>query len=296
MNLVEQIVDDHNLCGEGPLWDWRQNRLIWNDLSASLVFEYCPESGSRTIINRGLMAAGMALNDDGGLVLAGSTGIHVWRGQSQCRTVISEYQNRLLQCNDILADSRGRLYVGTMYWHESTMVRPGELYLIDNDGSPQIVDEGISLANGLGLSPDGGTLYFADSAQHSIYAYDVDIANGTLSHKRVFVEVPKSEGLPDGLVVDADGFVWCALWYGGQVVRYDPDGRIERCITLPASQVTSLEFGGPALTDLYVTSAAEPWPNNLLPHYDSRSGNLGGALYRIQLDIAGNRRHLARIG
>jgi D-xylonolactonase len=242
------------------------------------------------------MAAGIALNGDGRLVLSGSEGIHLWRGPDDYITLVSEHNGEKLFCNDIIADERGRLYFATVYWGPEGMQKYGKLYALDAGGCVQIVDEGIELANGLGFSPDGRMLYFADSAARRIYAFDVDSTNGSITRKRVFVQLARTEGLPDGLTVDAEGFVWSAHWYGGEVVRYDPDGKVERRIALPALQVSSLAFGGDALTDLYVTSAAESWQSDHAPPgYNFNAANVGGSLFRVRLNIAGRLEHRARI-
>lgn len=292
---IEQIVDDHNLCGEGPLWDWRRNVLVWNDLSASLVFEYEPATRERKTINRGLMAAGMALHADGGYLFAGSTGLHLWRAPNEYHTLLSHHGDEALCFNDILADSQGRLYAGTYYWDAAGMLRPGKLYLIETDCTLHVVDEGVLLTNGLGLSPDGRTLYFADSARCCIWSYEVESSTGMLCNRKAFVDVPVMEGLPDGLTVDGEGNVWCALWYGSQVVCYDPKGIVRERLQFPVPQVTSVEFAGTDLKDLYVTTAAEAWHNDIVPNYDVNRPNLGGALYRVRLNQPGRREHLARL-
>ncbi len=293
---VLQVVDDRNLCGEGPLWDWRKERLFWNDISSSLVFELFPATGERTVVSRGLTVAGIALNSDGGFVFAGS-GLHLWRSQNDYETILKEHNGQALSINDIVADSQGRLYFGTVYFDANgIMMQHGKLYCIDSNRDVQIVDDGYSIANGMGFSLDERTMYAADSGKRRIWAYDVDIADGTLLNKRVFVEIPATEGLPDGLTVDTEGFVWSAQWYGGQVVRYDPAGDVERRIELPVPQVSSVAFGGPDLTDLYITSAAEAWASHLMPPgYDPTALNQGGALYRIPLEIRGKREHQAHL-
>ena len=256
-----------------------------------------PATGSARVVSRGLMVAGIALGIDGRLIVAGETGLHVWRGQDDHTVLLSEYDGETLCFNDIVADARGRIYAGTLYWGADGMEKHGKLYLVDVDGVARVVDEGIKHANGLAFSPDGGTLYFADTATRVIYAYDVEPIGGSLSRRRVVVEVPVDEGLPDGLTVDQDGFVWSAHWYGGQVVRYDPDGKVERRILFPATQTSSLAFGGPNMTDLYVTSAAAPWRSDFAPPgYDFESPNTGGSLYRVRIDVAGRPEYRARVG
>jgi len=273
--MLEIVASDHNLCGEAPIWDAAGRRLLWVDLGSNLVYEHA--AGKTLVIHRDLMVSGLALNSDGGLVLAGATGVHV-----DGRTILADF------FNDILPDPRGRLYAGTLHWGADGLVKPGQLLLFDPSGAVRVVDEGIEIANGLGFSPDDRTLYFADSARRVIFAYDVDPATGNLSRRRVFAQVPKEEGLPDGLTVDREGFVWCAQWYGSQVVRYDPDGRVQRRIPMPVRQVSSVIFGGPDLTDLYITTAADPWPSPLAPPgYDPKASNQGGSLYRLRTNIQG---------
>ena len=111
---------------------------------------------------------------------------------------------------------------------------------------------------------------------------------GSVRNRRVAVKVPETEGLPDGMTVDAEGFLWSAQWYGSCVVRYDPDGRAERRINIPAKQTSSLAFGGEELADIFVTSASRSFPTPLMPaDYDPASGYFGGRLYHINLGIRG---------
>src|SRR5207253_6018006 len=126
--------------------------------------------------------------------------------------------------------------------------------------------------------------------------YGVQPDTGALSNRRVFVQVPADEGIPDGLTVDSEGYVWSAQWYGSQVVRYDPDGAVERRITMPVTQVSSVGFGGDDLTDLYITTAGESWPSPLAPtDYDFNAPNIGGSLYRARLEIHGKPEHHAHL-
>ena len=294
MGEVEKVpVADDDRCGEAPVWDGRRGRLIWADIGSSVVYEWAPGGKTKRPISRGLPVSGIALNRDGRLVLAGATGLHVWSGHKDYATVVSEHQGQALVFNDIVAGPSGRVYAGTIYWDDSGMQRPGKLYLIDGGGGVRVVDEAVELSNGLSFAPDNRTLYYADSAPRMIYAYDVNAGTGELSRKRVFAKVPGDEGIPDGLTVDSDGFVWCAQWYGGQVVRYDPDGNVERRVRLPVRQVASLNFGGTDLLDLYITTAGENWPSPLAPPgYDYACGNFGGGLYRLRLDVPGKPEHL----
>lgn len=258
-------------------------------MNASLVFSYDRMSGQIASLNtNGLNAAGMAFNQTGELVFAGSGGLHLWRKSGEHRTLLCKHNAETLNFNDILAGPHGQLYAGTWYWGAQDYEKPGKLYLIETDGSISIQDEGIELSNGLGLSPDASTLYYADSTARKIYIYQVNPQTGALSERRVFVEVPSTEGMPDGLTVDAQGYIWSAQWYGSQIVHYDPDGTVERRISVPASQVSCMTFGGADRNELYITTASEDWQTRFSPPlYDSSRVNLGGDLYRVKLDIQG---------
>ena len=289
----EILASDNNRCGEAPTWDAAGNRILWIDAEAALVYQILLATGRKTILSRGLPVAGIALNRDGALILAGAAGLHLWYGPDDCTAILSAHDGASLVFNDIIADPRGRICAGTYYWGAHGMEKTGKLYLIDTDRSVRVVDEGITLSNGLAFSPDESVMYYADSAARRIHAYDYDAHSGLPTNRRTFVDVPSDQGIPDGLTVDAEGFVWCAHWYGGQVVRYDPDGNAERRIAMPVKQVSSVTFGGPNLSDLYITSAAEFWPSDFIPPGFCHEAPMGGALYRARLDITGKPEYLA---
>lgn len=294
---VEIVANTCDLCGEAPTWDAANNRVLWVDNERNLVHELSLATGQVQAVSRELMVSGIALNQGGTFVFAGSGGLHVWRSQGDYHMVVSQYGDEVLRFNDIIADRAGQVYAGTLYWADGKMQRHGRLYLISPGGEIEIVDDGIELSNGLAFSPDSRTLYYTDSSARRIYAYDVDAATGRLSNRRVFVQVPGNEGLPDGLTVDADGYVWSAQWYGGQVVRYDPDGKVERRIAIPSMQVSSCRFGGPDLCDLYVTTAGDSWQGLYAPPgYDFKTDNIGGPLYRVRLDdVYGKPEYMAKL-
>lgn len=282
--MLEEVARDGNRCGEGPIWDVERQRLLWDDNAVNAVYELVPGTGAKRLLTSEVNVSGIALDRTGALVFGGSGGLHLWTPGWR-RTLAAG-----LPINDLIADPQGRLYAGTIHWGPKGMEKPGQLILVSREGR-KVVEEGIGIANGLGFSPDDKTLYFTDSAARRIYAYRV-AADGGLSDRRVFVQVPREEGLPDGLTVDREGFVWSAQWYGSQVVRYDPDGQVERRIALPVRQVSSVAFGGPDLTDLYITTAGEGWESDLAPpDYDFKAANLGGSLYRVRLEIQGRPEH-----
>jgi sugar lactone lactonase YvrE len=293
---IELLSDQHTLCGEAPLWDAAGKCVYWVDIEKSIIFKYRFADSSTSIVSRDVVACGLAMNDDGRLVAAGMRGLHLVSESGNVTPVLESSVNGDFCFNDLTAAPNGKLYAGTFHWEDVTMLRYGRLYLIDRDGRPRVVDEGIQLSNGLGLSPDNRTLYYADSVARSIYAYDVAVESGDLRNKRSFAALPVEEGVPDGLTVDADGFVWCATWYGGQVLRFDPDGSIERRVKLPVKQTSSVTFGGTELTDLFVTSGAQYWKSPYEPPGFDSSTPMGGGLYRVRLPIRGKAEFRCSLG
>jgi sugar lactone lactonase YvrE len=293
---VEIIADEKNLCGEGPLWDYRTKTLIWDDMRSSLVFQFDPTTQRTEVVYRDLMVACIALNGEQSFVFGGATGLHIWEPGSLPSPIATEHNGEALAFNDLVAGPGGRVYAGTAYWGAESMDKPGKLYRFDPDGAVTVLDEGFELANGMGFSPDDQTFYCTDSTRRLIHAYDLNPASGALSNRREWVHVPSDEGLPDGLTVDAEGCVWSAQWYGSQIVRYAPDSSVIRRYPLPAKQVSSVMFGGAELDELYITTAAESWDSPYMPPgYDPHSGLIGGALYRGLPGVQGRPEHIANL-
>ena len=290
------IADYGDLCGEGPIWDASCKRLYWTDIIGQKFYCYDWSPRKTWAVKEGWEIAGAALNRAGGFVIANSSGIWLWEDGGAPRLVADQADGSKCQMNDCIADPAGRLLAGSNFYDPGKEYPLGKLIRVDTDGTAHIIDEGLHLANGLGFSVDARTLYFADSAARIIYAYDYDPANGTARNRRVFVKVPATSGLPDGLTVDAENFVWSAEWYGSRVVRYDRDGKVEREIRTPAKQTSSLAFGGPELTDIFITSAAKSEPMPIMPpSYDPNSGYFGGSLYYINVGIRGKPEFVADI-
>jgi D-xylonolactonase len=296
------LADYNDLCGENPLWDAKTQRLYWTDLTGRRFYSYDWKNRKSKILNEEIEICGAAFNvpaqgDDARWVVVNGGGIWLWNGSGQPRSIVSDVEGQRCNMNDCIADPVGRLFAGSMFYDPNRQDYPlGHLIRVDQDGSAKIVDEGIHLANGLGFSPDQRTLYFADSVARVIFAYDYDVKTGNIRNRREFVRVPRSSGLPDGLTVDAEGHVWSAHWFGGHIVRYDPDGAIERTVPVPAKQTSSLTFGGPDLTDIFITSAALSDSLSLAPlGYAADSGYIGGSLFHVNLGICGREEYRARI-
>ena len=294
---ISSIADYNDLCGENPLWDPTGQRLFWTDMTGRRFYSYDWKTRQSAILKQDLEICGAAFNEPEGWVVVNSGGIWLWDGTGPLQLIASEIDGQRCNMNDCIADPQGRLFAGSWFYDPTREDYPlGHLVRIDRDGSGKIVDEGIHLANGLGFAPDLRTLYFADSVARLIYAYDYSAETGEIRNRREFVRVPRDSGLPDGLTVDAEGYIWCAHWFGGCVVRYDPDGKIERTLRVPAKQTSSVAFGGPDLTDIFITSAAQSDSLPLAPPgYDPENGYIGGSLFHANLEIPGRVEYRARI-
>jgi|ERR1035438_1809941 sugar lactone lactonase YvrE len=288
MSQVKVVADYGDLCGEGPVWDPDAGCLYWTDQEAHRFYRYHQASNQHEIVKQGLEITGYCMNRPSGFVVANSRGIWLWDGADDLSLIADQVENTKCQMNDAVADPEGRFFAGSVFYDPRNKYELGKLIRVDTDGTVHVADEGFHLSNGLAFSPDETTMYFTDSIARRIYAYDYDRPTGDIRNRRVLVQVPEDEGLPDGLTVDAEGFLWSAQWYGGCVVRYDAEGKVESRIRIPAKQVSSVAFGGKDLRDLFVTSASKTWPSPMMPKgYDPVSGNFGGQLYCVNLGIQG---------
>lgn len=259
-------------------------------------YRYHQPTGDHEIVKCGLEINGYVLHRAGGFVVGNNNGIWLWDGSQGLKLIANRVEGAPCRMNDAIADPEGRFFAGLCFYSPSGEYELGKLIRVDHDGRAYVVDVGFHLANGLAFSPDENMLYFTDSVARRIYAYDYDRRTGAVRNRRVLVQVPEDEGLPDGLAVDAEGFLWSAQWYGSCVVRYDPEGKVERRLNTPAKQTSSLAFGGPDLTDIFITSAARSEPMPVMPRgYDANSGYFGGCLYHVNLQIQGKRNYKANI-
>ncbi|HEX4008017.1 MAG TPA: SMP-30/gluconolactonase/LRE family protein [Acidobacteriaceae bacterium] len=295
-NEIEIVADERTLCGEGPLWDDGEQALYFTDITGSRFFRYRWREQRSELVSEGFQVGGFARQDDGGFLVTNNDGIWLWRPAEQPTLLAREAEGQECVMNDCLADPLGRVYSGSWHLDDAGHAAPSFLFRVDTDGSVHIADEGIRFSNGLAFSPDASSLYFADTVARCIYAYDWRRSDGALRHRRVLARIDRSEGIPDGLAVDAEGFIWCAHWFGGCVSRFDPDGRRERRVLFPAAQTSSLAFGGPDLDEIYVTSAAQSNALVLAPHgYDPAAVFNGGPLYRLHAGIQGRLKYRSRI-
>ncbi|MGE0858526.1 MAG: SMP-30/gluconolactonase/LRE family protein [Gammaproteobacteria bacterium] len=258
---IECLVAADNHLGEGPLWDAEQAALYWVDGTGRRVgrpslWRLDPRSGATRHWSLEHDVGAMALRRDGNAVLALDDGFYFYdftSGALDCITPIEPEQPRT-RLNDGKVDRRGRFFAGGMDDKEELAICG--LWRLDPDLSVTRVDQGIICSNGPCWSPDDRTFYFADTFQQQMWAYDYDLASGALAKKRPFADTRQDAGFFDGSTVDEEGCVWNALVIGGELIRYTPDGEVERRIGMPVRNITSLCFGGERLDEIYVTSMA----------------------------------------
>jgi D-xylono/L-arabinono-1,4-lactonase len=293
---IQVVADYGDLCGEGPLWDDREQILYWTDIDGKKSYRYLWNECRHEFVQKGFQVNGWTMQESDGFVVTNSSGIWLWNPPAEPILLASELDGKDCVMNDCIADPEGRVYSGSYHYNPTGVAAPSYLFRIDTDGSVHVADEGIQFSNGLAFSADCNTLYFSDSVARCIYSYNWERETGNLSNRRVFVRVPREHGFPDGLTVDAEGFVWCAQWFGARITRYDPDGKVQRVVTFPATQTSSLAFGGPDLDTIFVTSAAL---SNMLAEaprgYDPDKVLVGGRLYRMRSDVQGRREYRSRI-
>ena len=287
MPQPELIVDIECQLGENPLWHPMEKRLYWTDIINGVLYRYDPQSGRHEECYRGESVGGFTIQADGALLLFMAQGVIARWQEGKIEVLIegipAEREGRF---NDVIADPAGRVFCGTVA--QEVGVRPGRLYRLDTDGSLHVLLEGIDISNGLAFSRDRKHLFYTDSGKRQIYRFDYEQASGALTNQRVWLETPAGAGVPDGMTVDAQDHIWSARWDDSALYRYTPEGIEELRIEFPARKVSSVTFGGPELSDIYVTTALE---------HGSRAeeGAVAGGLFKINLGIRGAPEYFSRV-
>ncbi len=282
---IEVLIDLKTTLGEGPLWDVDQQRLYFIDSFDGRVFRCTAEGGEVRSWDLPAKVGSIAIRKDGqGAICSLATGFHALDFKTGDCDLITDPEsdkpaNRI---NDGKVDRRGRFVAGSMDTMEEGP--NGALYRLDPDFSLRQLDRDIVVSNGPCWSPDDKTFYFADTWSGEIWAYDYDIETGAVSNRRTFTKVDTSGGgAADGSTVDAEGFLWNAQVYDAKLVRYAPDGSVDRVIEMPVNKVTSVNFGGPDMDILFVTSMAKP----PLPRFPGDGVQRGSVFALYDLGVRG---------
>ena len=284
--MIPELMADYRCeTGEGPLWHPMERQVYWSDIPQGRIFRLNPFSRRHEQIYEGRIVGGYTIQSDGSLLLFMDRGsVAVWR-DGKLEYLVNEMEGETdNRFNDVAADPAGRVFCGTM----PTDTRSATLYRMDTDGSITTVLEGVGLSNGIGFSPDQKQMYYTDSLARKIYIFDYDINSGDITNQLVFVETPDDGSNPDGMTVDAEGYVWGARWDGSSLYRYNPDGEQVVQIQFPAKKISSVIFGGVDLTDMYVTTAGGG--------NKAEEGPGAGGLFRLNVGVQGKPEFLSRVG
>jgi len=278
--VVKNLWNCHNDLGEGPIWNAREGALYWLDINRAKIPRHDPQSKDMIVFDMPFKVTALRLRKRGGFVCATEKGFHFWDGKGTELKFINDPEEGKAgaRFNDGKVDRAGRFWAGTMDARNATSA----LYRLDADLSVRRMAEGITISNGIGWSPDNRKMYYADSLRYTVYEYAFDLRSEAISDRRVFIQVEKDFGVPDGLTVDSQGYVWIAFYDGWKVVRYTPEGKEDARVELPVARPTCPAFGGTELDQLYVTTAIDG-----LSEEELEKQPMAGDLFVIEAGVKG---------
>jgi sugar lactone lactonase YvrE len=252
-----EIASAHvSTLGEGPVWDAERSALCWVDIVSGHIHTLQTATERLATIDVLQMVGCAALCRDGNYIAGLQQGIAFVNRNTGAISLIATPEAHLPgnRFNDGKCDPAGRLWVGSMALSEETGA--GSLYCVDNDLQCQKKIDNVTTSNGMAWTSDHKTFYYIDSPTRTVVGYDYNMETGDIANRRVVIVIPTNEGFPDGMAIDGEDNLWIAHWDGWQVSRWDPrTGKKLLTVELPAARITSCAFGGPALEDLYITSA-----------------------------------------
>ena len=269
---AELLVGARASLGEGPVWDDREGCLWWVDILGETVHRTDPMTGDDEVLPIGRMPGAVGLRASGGLIAAVRDGFGALDPATARFEILVavDADDPSMRMNDGKVDPAGRFWAGTTDIDH----RPGlgTLYRLDPDlrVSPMLRD--VTISNGLDWSLDGRTMYFIDTPTRRVDAFAFDLQSGAIADRRPAVAIREGAGRPDGMTLDADGYLWVALWGGWGIERYAPDGQLEMRVEVPAEQTSSCTFGGPDLDLLFITTARKGFPAGGRPEQPEAGG------------------------
>jgi len=279
---AEPVLACQNRLGEGPIWSIEEQALYWVDIVAPAIHRFRPADLAHDHWAMPEHVGSLSMRTTGGLVMALKSGFAGFNPETGAIEMIAEAETDQLdnRFNDGRCDRQGRFFAGSLTYSEDTPA--GRLWRLGIDRRATPVLDEITISNGLCWSPDGATMYHVDTPTRMIRAFDYDQEAGLPSRPRVLVETDPKGGWPDGSITDSEGCIWNAEWDGARVVRYTPQGEVDRVVKLPARRATCAAFGGPDLKTLYITSAwdrmrrdeRDAWPHS-------------GDLFAVDVDVPG---------
>jgi sugar lactone lactonase YvrE len=273
---AEQFTEPLAYHGEGPVWSDSWGGLRFVDMLAGDLLSVDGDGRASGLLHVGTVAAAFRPRTSGGMIVAIERGFVFVDPDGSIVPLGDLWSDPGVRMNEGGCDPDGRFYCGSMAYDQA--VGRGSVYRFDTDGTVTTVVERVTCSNGLAWSPDHRLAYYADSPTQRVDAFDYDRVGG-LTGRRPLVEIPAELGMPDGLTVDSEGCLWVAIWGGSAVHRYRPDGRLDGVVELPVTQVTAVTFGGPDLSELYVTTSRQEIPDGAQPE--------AGAVFRYRPGVIG---------
>lgn len=277
MMLPELYIDASATLGESPAWDAKTQTLYWIDILERRVY-----AGRKPILQLDHYVGCLAPRRNGGLIIAQRSGIWALEPNMKRLRKLGAPRREFAgnRFNDGKCDPRGRFLAGTMDHSEKEAT--GALYSFTPEGKITRLLKGLRISNGMAWSPDGRTLYFTDTPTRKIRAFDYDLKTGQIANSREIIHFDKSFGFPDGMTTDSDGNLWIAMWGGGRVSQWKPDGTLLAQFGVPAPNVTSCVFGGPAMNELFITSALVGMDKTGFKRFPQ-----AGAIFRMETNVTG---------
>jgi len=288
IGVIDVAFDEPMAVGECPLWNPAESCLYWVDIDGFAIHRLHPASGAHNCWTMPSEPACLGLVAGGGLVVALREGLFHFDSANGIVTPIAPapYDTALARFNDGRVDAAGRFWTGTLY--EPRDRQAAEMYVLEHGKLRLAWSGGMTNSNGLGFSPDGQSMYHADTAAHRIDRHDFDVATGAVSKRQLFQQfssdksAPGYGGRPDGAAVDSEGAYWCAMFEGARLLRFAPDGTLLREVALPLRCPTMVAFGGDDLRTLYITSASHKRPAE-----ERARHSLSGCVLSLRVDVAG---------
>jgi len=287
MTTVDVVLRAEAINGECPTWSASEGVLYWCDTFANRLHRFDPRTGADSAWEMPATTGSFALGAGDRMLVALRTGIYRFDRATAALTPFAPapFDTRRFFWNDGKTDPAGRFWVGPVYQPlegRGQGPKSEALHRVEPDGMQRAISTPVRISNGLAWSADGRTMYHADTAAWEVYGYDVlDAEAGTLGARRVFARVEVERGGPDGAATDTDGCYWSAVYNGSKVVRFTPDGRVEREVSVPVPYVTMIGFGGADLRTAYVTTASATLGG------ERGGGELAGALFAFEAPAPG---------
>lgn len=256
MHKPELLIEAEYLLGEGPVWDADTNSLYWVNILAGDIHQLNITTNQHNTFNVGQLIGAVVIRKGGGLVAAMQHGFYFVDFDNKALEFITDPEELLPnnRFNDGKCDAAGRFWAGTMPFSENEAT--GSLYMLDTNLKATLKVPHVTISNGLAWTADNNTMFYIDTPTRYIVAYDFDVRSGNISNKRIAVDVAHEKGYPDGMTIDDNGMLWVAYYGGWQIVQYNPlTGEALQRIHFPVANITCCTFGGPMLSDMYVTTA-----------------------------------------